>query len=135
VKLAEGEKLRVAIFGCGNRSAAYIAAINHYAGRMEIVALCDILPERRQSNCPGLKLIRRISSTHISWKPYRERNRRSLRPATTFQRCRLRVRLSCHRPNTVTSKQQKSPELGAVESAGRQSCQRRNKTTDTFCSG
>ena len=46
VKLAEGKKLRVAIFGCGNRSAAHIAAINHFADRMEVVALCDILPEK-----------------------------------------------------------------------------------------
>jgi len=45
VKLAPGEKLRIAIFGCGNRSRAHIDAINHYGDRMEISAMCDILPE------------------------------------------------------------------------------------------
>ena len=45
VKLAQGEKLRVAVLGCGNRSTAHIAAVNHYADRMEVAALCDILPE------------------------------------------------------------------------------------------
>lgn len=44
VKLAPGEKLRVGIIGCGNRSRAHISAINHYEG-MEVAALCDILPE------------------------------------------------------------------------------------------
>lgn len=48
VKLREGEKLRVAIFGCGNRSAVHIAAVNHYQDRMEIAALCDVLPEKLQ---------------------------------------------------------------------------------------
>lgn len=45
VRLGEAEKLRVAILGCGNRSPAHIAAINHYADHMEVAALCDILPE------------------------------------------------------------------------------------------
>jgi predicted dehydrogenase len=46
VLLGESQKLRVAIFGCGNRSAKHIAAINHYSDRMEVAALCDILPEK-----------------------------------------------------------------------------------------
>ncbi len=46
VSLREGEKLRVAILGCGNRSAKHIAAVNHYGDRMEVAALCDILPEK-----------------------------------------------------------------------------------------
>jgi len=45
VELAPGEKLRVGILGCGNRSKAHIAAVNHYSEQMEIWALCDILPE------------------------------------------------------------------------------------------
>ncbi len=44
-RLEAGRKLRVGILGCGNRSKAHIAAINHYAEQMEITALCDILPE------------------------------------------------------------------------------------------
>jgi UDP-N-acetyl-2-amino-2-deoxyglucuronate dehydrogenase len=44
-QLEPGQKLRVGILGCGNRSRAHIAAVNHYAERMEITALCDILPE------------------------------------------------------------------------------------------
>lgn len=45
VKLGPGQKLRVAILGCGNRSRAHIDAVNHYAEQMEVGALCDILPE------------------------------------------------------------------------------------------
>lgn len=45
VALGPGEKLRVAILGCGNRSKAHIDAVNYYADRMEVAALCDILPE------------------------------------------------------------------------------------------
>lgn len=45
VRLGEGEKLRVGILGCGNRSKAHISAINHYENLMEVGALCDILPE------------------------------------------------------------------------------------------
>jgi predicted dehydrogenase len=45
VRLGAGEKLRIAILGCGNRSRAHIAAINHYAEHMEVAAMCDILPE------------------------------------------------------------------------------------------
>ena len=45
VNLAKGEKLRIAVFGCGNRSTTHIQAVNHYADQMEIVALCDVLPE------------------------------------------------------------------------------------------
>jgi predicted dehydrogenase len=48
VKLGAGEKLRIAILGCGNRSQAHIDAINHYPDRMEVAALCDILPEKLQ---------------------------------------------------------------------------------------
>ena len=44
-KLEPGQKLRVGILGCGNRSRQHIAAVNHYAEQMEITALCDILPE------------------------------------------------------------------------------------------
>ncbi len=43
-KLEDGEKLRVAILGCGNRSRWHIRAVNHYDG-IEIAAMCDILPE------------------------------------------------------------------------------------------
>jgi predicted dehydrogenase len=46
VSLEPGEKLRIGIIGCGNRSQAHIQAINHYADRMEIAALCDVLPEK-----------------------------------------------------------------------------------------
>ncbi len=46
VQLKPGEKLRVGIFGCGNRSAAHIQAVNACSDIMEVVALCDILPEK-----------------------------------------------------------------------------------------
>ena len=46
VQLTSGDKLRVAILGCGNRSPVHIEAVNHHAENMEIVALCDILPEK-----------------------------------------------------------------------------------------
>jgi predicted dehydrogenase len=46
VRLNPGEKLRIAILGCGNRSQAHIQAINHFAEHMEVAALCDIRPER-----------------------------------------------------------------------------------------
>jgi len=45
VKLAAGQKFRIAVLGCGNRSRAHIASINRYADTMEVAALCDILPE------------------------------------------------------------------------------------------
>jgi len=45
VRLSAGQKLQIAILGCGNRSRAHIAAINSYAEHMEVAALCDILPE------------------------------------------------------------------------------------------
>jgi len=45
VHLGDGEKLRVAILGCGNRSPAHIQAVNRYAEHMDVAALCDILPE------------------------------------------------------------------------------------------
>jgi predicted dehydrogenase len=45
VRLEPGEKLRIGILGCGNRSKQHIAAANHYAELFEITALCDILPE------------------------------------------------------------------------------------------
>ncbi len=45
VTLGSGEKLRIAILGCGNRSRAHISAVNHYGDKMEVAALCDILPE------------------------------------------------------------------------------------------
>ncbi len=44
-QLEPGEKLRIGILGCGNRSKSHIAAANHYAEQIEIAALCDILPE------------------------------------------------------------------------------------------
>lgn len=46
VRLGPGEKLRLAILGCGNRSRAHIQAVNECAGQMEVAALCDILPEK-----------------------------------------------------------------------------------------
>jgi len=46
VRLGPGEKLRIAILGCGNRSQAHIQAVNEYAEHMEVAALCDIRPER-----------------------------------------------------------------------------------------
>ena len=46
VRLGAAEKLRVAILGCGNRSKTHIRAVNHYADKMEVVALCDIIPEK-----------------------------------------------------------------------------------------
>jgi predicted dehydrogenase len=45
VELAPGEKLRVGVLGCGNRSKALIAAVNHYGDKTEIRSLCDVLPE------------------------------------------------------------------------------------------
>ncbi len=45
VELGAGQKLRIAILGCGNRSRAHITAINQCAQVMEVAALCDILPE------------------------------------------------------------------------------------------
>jgi predicted dehydrogenase len=44
VALAPDEKLRVGILGCGNRSTTHIEGINQHP-RMEVVAMCDILPE------------------------------------------------------------------------------------------
>ncbi|MBN1489974.1 MAG: Gfo/Idh/MocA family oxidoreductase [Phycisphaerae bacterium] len=44
--LKPGEKLRIGILGCGNRSQAHIQAVNHLAEHMEVAALCDILPEK-----------------------------------------------------------------------------------------
>jgi predicted dehydrogenase len=44
VKLAPGEKLKVGIIGCGNRSRDHIASINRME-EIEIAALCDLLPE------------------------------------------------------------------------------------------
>ncbi len=46
VQLAGDEKLRIAILGCGNHSPAHIRAINYYSDRMEVAALCDIVPEK-----------------------------------------------------------------------------------------
>lgn len=46
IKLNAGEKLRIGIFGCGNRSQAHIQAINETSDRIEVAALCDILPEK-----------------------------------------------------------------------------------------
>jgi len=46
VRLDKNEKLRLAILGCGNRSPAHIGAANRYADDYEIVALCDVLPEK-----------------------------------------------------------------------------------------
>jgi len=45
VHLGDGERLRLAILGCGNRSRAHIAAVNHYGADMEVVALCDIVTD------------------------------------------------------------------------------------------
>ncbi len=45
VRLESGEKLRVGIIGCGNRSKAHIRALNHYGDQFTVSALCDILPE------------------------------------------------------------------------------------------
>lgn len=44
VVLGDGEKLKVGIIGCGNRSQSHIRAMNAH-DRIEIAALCDILPE------------------------------------------------------------------------------------------
>ncbi len=44
-RLEPGEKLRVGILGCGNRSKAHIQAVNHYGDQFEVWALCDLLPE------------------------------------------------------------------------------------------
>ena len=44
-KLEQGQKLRLGILGCGNRSKQHIAAINHYGDFLQVHALCDILPE------------------------------------------------------------------------------------------
>jgi predicted dehydrogenase len=46
VRLNSGEKLRIAILGCGNRSQAHIQAVNQNAEFMEVAALCDILPQK-----------------------------------------------------------------------------------------
>lgn len=45
VTLGPSERLRLGIIGCGNRSIHHIQAANHY-DRMEVAALCDIVPER-----------------------------------------------------------------------------------------
>jgi len=45
VKLGPGQRLRIAILGCGARGMKHIQAINGY-DNMEIVALCDIIPEK-----------------------------------------------------------------------------------------
>ena len=46
IQLKPGEKLRIGILGCGNRSQAHIQAVNQSADQMEIAALCDILPAK-----------------------------------------------------------------------------------------
>lgn len=46
VRLSPGEKLRIGILGCGNRSQAHIQAVNHLVEHLEVAALCDILPEK-----------------------------------------------------------------------------------------
>ena len=38
-RLETGQKLRVGILGCGNRSRAHIGAVNHYADFIEISAI------------------------------------------------------------------------------------------------
>lgn len=46
IHLNSGEKLRMAIIGCGNRSQAHIEAMNDCTDQIELVALCDVLPEK-----------------------------------------------------------------------------------------
>ena len=47
VKLSSGEKLRVAILGCGNRSQAHLASLSS-VDNIEVAALCDIVPEKME---------------------------------------------------------------------------------------
>ena len=57
VKLADGEKLRVAILGCGARASAHIGGINHNKDKIEVVALCDLVQEKMENR---KKLIKRV---------------------------------------------------------------------------
>jgi predicted dehydrogenase len=65
--LSSGEKLRIAVLGCGNRSRAHIQAVNHLAEHMEIAALCDLLPEKLEEKKNLVK-----SGNPRSYTDYRE---------------------------------------------------------------
>ncbi|WP_274381476.1 hypothetical protein [Paenibacillus mesophilus] len=39
-------KVRLGIIGCGGMSRAHMGDFHHLSDRMEIVATCDIVPER-----------------------------------------------------------------------------------------
>ena len=39
----------MAILGCGARSVSHINAVNHYNDKIEIVALCDLFPEKLEA--------------------------------------------------------------------------------------
>ena len=47
VRLSGGEKLRVGILGCGNRSQAHLASLAS-VDNIEVAALCDIVPEKME---------------------------------------------------------------------------------------
>jgi len=54
VKLAPGEKLRVAILGCGNRSQAHLASLAS-VDNIEVAALCDIVPGKMEERAKLVK--------------------------------------------------------------------------------
>jgi predicted dehydrogenase len=54
VTLGPGEKLRVGILGCGNRSRAHISSLNTI-DHIEIAALCDIIPEKMEEKSQLIK--------------------------------------------------------------------------------
>ncbi|MEW5980311.1 MAG: Gfo/Idh/MocA family oxidoreductase [Acidobacteriota bacterium] len=54
LRLEPSEPLRVGLLGCGNRSSTHILGINRYE-QIEVVALCDIAPERMHEKSKLIK--------------------------------------------------------------------------------
>ena len=49
-------KIKIGIVGCGGiANGKHFPALKNFTDRMEIVAFCDIVPERAQSRC-GIRL-------------------------------------------------------------------------------
>lgn len=48
LKLSAGEKVRVGVLGCGARSVHHIRGINYNKDKFEVVALCDLIPEKME---------------------------------------------------------------------------------------
>lgn len=59
-KLIINRKIKVAIVGCGRVSANHFNAIKHHQDHLELVAICDINPER----------LEKAHKAHGKWQPY-----------------------------------------------------------------